>query len=128
MLRAIILITSLISVCLLTFLLVTTTPLTVGPFGILIVFISAYLLLAGLVTFFISGVSRIFARLSRIFVFRKPIESLTLKQSYYYSTIIAAAPIMLIGLQSVGAISIYEYLLIILFTIIGCIYVSKRAG
>ena len=53
-------------------------------------------------------------------------QPLTYKRAYYFSTVIAAAPVMLIGLQSVGGIGVYEVLLIVLFTAVGCIYISKR--
>lgn len=53
-------------------------------------------------------------------------QPLTYKRAYYFSTVIAAAPVMLIGLQSVGSIGIYEILLVALFTVVGCIYISKR--
>jgi len=115
-----------VSICLLVILLNTTTPVIAGPFGILAIFIFAYLSMIGLTTIFIYGMSRIISHLSIVFISRKPFESLDFKQSYYYSTVIAAAPIMLIGLQSVGAVGFKEYLLMFIFVIIGCLYVSKR--
>jgi hypothetical protein len=33
---------------------------------------------------------------------------------------------MLIGLKSVGEIGLPEYLLVLIFVIIGCLYISKR--
>ena len=57
---------------------------------------------------------------------KKPIERLSLRRSYYYATVIAATPIMIIGLQSVGSIGVYELLLVIIFAAIGCLYISKR--
>jgi hypothetical protein len=39
---------------------------------------------------------------------------------------ISAAPVILIGLGSVGAVGGYEILLVILFLVVGCFYVSKR--
>jgi hypothetical protein len=127
MLKRIIMTTTLVSLCLLVFLLNVTTPSTVGPFGILAVFIFAYLSSLGAVTFFLYCISRIISHLSTVFMARKPFEGFTLKSAYYFSTIIAAAPILIIGLQSVGANGIYEFLLVSIFVIIGCLYVSKRA-
>jgi len=41
--------------------------------------------------------------------------------------VLAAAPIMLIGLQSVGSIGLYEFILVLLFTVIGlCLYHEKN--
>ncbi len=126
MLRIIISTTTVASLCLLAVLLNITTPATAGPFGILVIFVFAYLSLLGVVTYFLYGISYVVAHLSTLFVVRRPFEVLTLKRSYYYSTVIAAAPVMLIGLQSVGTVGIYEFLLISIFVIIGCLYVSKR--
>jgi len=70
----------------------------------------------------------VIAHLSTALIARKPFEVLTLKRSYYFSTIIAAAPIMLIGLQSVGSVNIYEVLLVVIFVFIGCLYISKRVN
>jgi hypothetical protein len=126
MLKIIISIITILSFCILVILLNTTTPVIAGPFGILAIFIFAYLTLIGFTTFFLYGMSRIIAHLSTVFISRKPFEALNFKRSYYYSTIVAAAPIMLIGLQSVGDVGFYEYLLMIIFIVLGCLYVSKR--
>ena len=126
MLKIIISIITILSFCILVILLNTTTPVIAGPFGILAIFIFAYLTLIGFTTFFLYGMSRIIAHLSTVFISRKPFEALNFKRSYYYSTIVAAAPIMLIGLQSVGDVGFYEYLLMIIFIVLGCLYVSRR--
>ena len=126
MLKIIISITTVISLCLLIVLLNITTPATAGPFGILSIFFFAYLLSLGVVTHILYWSSRLIARLAIIFIARRPFEALTFKYSYYYATIIAAVPILLIGLQSVGAVGIYGVLLVTIFAVIGCLYVSKR--
>ena len=126
MLKKTIAITTVVSLCLLIILLNVTSPSTSDPFEILIIFIFAYLLSLGLVTFFIFGVSYLVSRLSVVFAARRPTERLNFKRSYYYSTIVALAPVMLIGLQSVGVVNVYEILLICLFVIIGCLYISKK--
>lgn len=126
MLKKFVIIITLLGPCLLAILLNVTTPATAGPFGILAIFVFAYLSSLGLTTIILFGVSRGFAKLSHIFMARKPITPIALKMSYNYSTVIAFAPIILIGFQSVGEITIYELLLLVLFIIIGCIYVAKR--
>jgi hypothetical protein len=126
MVKKIIIIITVISLCLLAVLLNTTTPTVAGPFGILAIFVFAYLSLLGVVTYFIYGASRLSYRLSKLFMFRKPLELLTIKKSLYFSTIISAAPIMLIGFQSVMVVGVYELLLVAFFVVVGCIYVSKK--
>jgi len=128
MLKIIISILSGISLCFLVVLLNVTTPATAGPFGILSIFVFAYLLSLGVVTFFIYFFSRAVSQMSAGLISKKPIVPLTFKNSYYYSTIIAAVPILLIGLQSVGTIGIYEVILVLFFVVIGCLYISKRVS
>jgi len=126
MLKIIISITTAVSLCLLFILLNITKPATTGPFGILAIFGFAYLSSFGLMTFFLYGISYLIAHISEVFMPRKPTRALTLKRSCFFSSILAAAPIMLIALKSVGVVGFYEYLLVILFVIIGCLYISKR--
>lgn len=126
MLKKIIAIITIISAIILAFLLNATAPATAGPFGILTLFLCAYLLSLGVVTYLIYGLSRFVTHLSILFTVKRPLTALSFRRAYYYSTVIAAAPVMLIGLQSVGAVSIYEFLLVLLFVVIGCLYITKR--
>ncbi len=126
MLKIIISITTLVSLCFLIMLLNTTTPATAGPFGILAIFIFAYMLSIGLVTYLLYYGSRLASRVSIALRARRPFEILTFKHSYYYSSVLALFPILIIGLQSVGAVGFYELLLVFIFVIIGTLYVSKR--
>jgi len=41
---------------------------------------------------------------------RRPLEALNLERASYLATILSAAPIILLGLQSVGRIGLYELL------------------
>ncbi|HEY8992745.1 MAG TPA: hypothetical protein VIM37_02745 [Candidatus Microsaccharimonas sp.] len=70
--------------------------------------------------------SRVIVYATAGFTMRRPMQALPFRRAYYYSTVLAAAPVMLVGLQSVGAIGIYEFLLVVLFEVIGCIYITKR--
>ena len=126
MLKRIVATMTIASLCLLVLLLNVTVPTSVGPFGILAVFIFAYLSSLGVMTFFIYGVSRIIAHLSITLTVKRPVTALPFRRAYYYSTVIAAGPIMLIGLQSVGSVGVYQVLLVLLFEIIGCVYITKR--
>jgi hypothetical protein len=126
MLQRVIAIITVVSLCLLTLMLVTTTPAAAGPFGLLLIFITAYLTCLGLISFFLYGINRIAVYASAGFTLRRPLRVLPFRRAYYYSTVLALAPVMLIGLQSVGAVGIYEFLLVVLFEVIGCIYITKR--
>lgn len=126
MLEKIVAASTIVSLCLLALLLNITSPTSIGPFGILVVFIFGYVSSLGVVAYFLYIVSRFIAHISLVFTVKKPIAPMTFKIAYYYSTVLAAAPIMLIGLQSVGAVGFYEVVLVILFTFIGCVYITKR--
>lgn len=126
MLQKVVTISAITSLCLLAILLNVSTPTSIGPFGILVVFILAYTSLLGVVTYFFYSLSRFIVNLSTAFTVKKPLIAISFKRAYYYSTVVSATPIMLIGLQSVGAIGLYEVVLVLLFTIIGCVYITKR--
>lgn len=126
MLEKLVAITTVVSLCLLIILLNLTAPTTIGPFGILAVFIFAYTSSLGVVTYFLYAISRIVAHLSSAFTVKKPLSALSFRRAYYYSTVIAAVPIMLVGLQSVGSIGPYELALVLIFAVIGCVYITKR--
>jgi hypothetical protein len=126
MLQRVIAIITVVSLCLLTLMLVTTTPASAGPFGLLLLFISAYLTFLGLISFFLFGISRVIVYASAGFTMRRPMQAMSFRRAYYYSTVLAAAPVMLVGLQSVGAVGIYEFILVVLFEVIGCIYITRR--
>lgn len=109
-------------------LLLTTEPAAVGPVGILIVFVLMYVSTLGVVTFLLYGGSRMVSRIASYFTVKKPIHLLSLRRSYYFSSVIALAPVMIIGMQSVGGVGVYELLLIGLFELIACIYIAKRTN
>lgn len=117
---------SLASLCVLSLMLTLTSPTDAGPFGLLVIFISAYLTFVGLISFFLFGINRLVVALSANMTLRKPLHQMELRRAYYFSTVLAAAPVMLIGLQSVRSIGFYEILLVILFEVVACLYVSKR--
>jgi hypothetical protein len=113
---------------LLIILLQTTTPSTIGPLGILIVFILMYLSALGVLTFLLFWGSRGLERLSRSAVTRRPVRPLGLGRAYYFSSVLALVPVMFIGMQSVGKVSVSDVLLIVLFTTMTCIYIAKRTS
>jgi len=114
------------SLCVLSLMLTFTSPATAGPFGLLVIFISAYLTLMGLISFFLFGMNRLLIMVSSGMTLRRPLQPLLFRRAYYFSTVLAAAPVMLIGLQSVQSVGIYEILLVVIFEIVACLYVSKH--
>lgn len=117
---------TIITVILLTAMLYMTTPAEAGPLGILFVFILMYLSALGMLTFLLFGVSRAIARVSRSFTVRHPPRVMSFQRSYYFASVLALVPVMFIGIQSVGKVGLYEVILMLLFTTIGCVYIAKR--
>jgi hypothetical protein len=117
-----------IAIALLAVVLHTTQPSTIGPLGILVVFILLYVSVLGVLTFLLYSVSRIASKASASFTVKRPIRPLTMSRSYYFSSVISLGPVMLIGMQSVAEVEFYDVLLIILFVVIACIYISKRTS
>jgi hypothetical protein len=114
------------AIVLLSVLLQTTAPATIGPLGILFVFILLYVSVLGVLTFLLFGCSRVVSKIISTVTGRTLIQPLPLGRSYYYSSVLALAPVLFIGMQSVGKVSAYDVLLVVLFVVIACIYIAKR--
>jgi len=110
----------------LTLVLTFTSPSTTGPFGLLLLFISAYLAFLGLISFFLFGINRLIVMVTANMTMQKPIRPMQFRRAYYFSTVLAAAPVMLIGLQSVSSVGIYEVLLVVVFEVVACVYINRR--
>jgi len=128
MLSRVVTISVAVAIVILAIILHVTQPSTVGPLGILIVFILMYVSVLGVLTFLLYSLSRLISKISTSFTVKKPIRPLSLSRSYYFSSVLALAPVMLVGMQSVAEVEIYDVLLIMLFVVIACTYISKRTG
>jgi len=117
-----------IAVVLLTVLLQTTTPATIGPLGILVIFVLMYVSAVGVLTFLLWFGNRLLARAFAYASVKRPLQSLSLQKSYYFASVIALAPVMFVGMQSVGEVSFYELLLVVIFVAISCVYIAKRSS
>ena len=105
----------------------STNPSSIGPVGILAVFFCIYVVAVGLISWSLYVVSHILAR----FVVRhKPIgifSGLSMKRAYYFASIFALGPIILLAMGSVGRLGVYEFILVGVLVLIGLFYVQKRA-
>lgn len=106
-------------------LLQLTTPATIHPIGILIVFICIYLLVLGVLTFFIFWGSRIYARLLSSMT-AKQYQTAKLVTVYQYATVVSLAPVMLLAMRTVGSISASDAIFVILFIALACFYIWRR--
>jgi len=126
MLARILSIVGLVSAGLLLILLTTATPGQAGALGILAVFVLLYTTILCMLTFVVWLLAKVANKLgSELGMFKKP-YSVSLKKSYYYSSVIALAPVIIISLQSVGGVGLYELVMVVVFIALGCLYVSRR--
>lgn len=107
------------------FIITTTTPSSGGAITVLALFILLYIALIALLTFVIYWLNRI---IYKVFYSDKktPTGILSFKQAYYYGTVFALAPVILVSMKSVGKSGPIEWLLVGLFLLVGYIYVSRQ--
>ena len=119
-------IVGLVSTGLLLLVLNATTPSTAGAFGILAVFLLGYITTVVLMTFSLWLVVHGWVRLGTSMHMIRSKSALSLRAAYYYASVVALAPVILVSLQSVGAVGLYEIGLVAFFVALGCVYVAKR--
>lgn len=107
------------------FIITTTTPASGGATVVLALFILLYISLIAFLTFLIYWLNHIFYRLFYSDQ-QKPIGRLSFKRAYYYGTVLALAPVILISMKSVGKSGPAEWLLVAIFLLVGYIYVSRQ--
>jgi hypothetical protein len=123
MLGKVLALSTLAAFVLLSALLQSTSPSTIHPVGILVIFILFYLLALGVLTFCLYLIAKLIKRLTPN---QGNSEEMSLQQAYYFASVLALAPVMLIGVRSIGRTGPYDVSLIMLFEFIACFYISKR--
>jgi hypothetical protein len=126
MLGRVISVSIVLAVAILAVILQTTTPSTAGPLGVLVIFVFIYLLVLGALTFLLYLGSKVIVKVMQLIFPKGQRRPLSVMRSYYFSSILALAPVIFIGMQSVGEVGFYDVLLVILFVSVGCFYVAKR--
>jgi len=91
-----------------------TTPQSVGPFGVLVFFTMFYLICLGVMV----GLMR--------FLFWVVNKDMGVRRAYYYGTVLAFAPVIIVALGSFGGAGVLEVVLVGLLMLVGCFIVSKR--
>ena len=108
------------------YLLYTTTPVEAGAIGVLGVFLLSYILLVVSLTFFIFFVHALLLRVFFGDMERRAPAQFSLKRSYYYASILALGPVIIVSLQSVGEYGVGELFLVLFLLALGCLYVSRQ--
>ncbi|MDO4712872.1 MAG: hypothetical protein Q4B05_03125 [Candidatus Saccharibacteria bacterium] len=103
-----------------------TTPSSAGPLGVLALFACIYVVSIGLTYGLLHGIV-IIMRLSAKSIGRRfLLAHIPPLKLYYLSSVIGLAPVILLGMQSVGGIGLMDGVLLLLFEIIASFYVVKR--
>lgn len=103
---------SLLAAVVLLLMLNFTTPAGVGAFGVLIFFIACYIVVLGI-------------SLMLVGVFTKILGKTMGKRSYLYAAVIAFGPIMLLLVQSLGALNPLTVGIIVLLVFVVCFLINK---
>lgn len=101
-----------------------TTPSTTSPLGILTFFVLFYAFVLGVLTLFLFSSRRLYRK-----VFRRGVGNeslLTARKSYFFASVLAFAPVIIVAMRSVGELSILDLGLVAMFEAIACFYVWRR--
>ena len=107
---------SILGLAALILILLFTSPMEIGPFGVLLFFTTLYISIFGI----FSLALQIFYRLA----FKKEIFT---NKDYLYSAVVSFGPIMLLMARSFGAVNVWTVSLIVIFLTLVEFLVAKRA-
>lgn len=103
-----------------------TTPQMVGPLGVLAFFVLVYIVCACLIYIILASLIGVLGRTVKKGKWLARLDSMSKRRIYYYTSFIALAPVILMGMQSVGQVRVTDMLLLLAFQVIGCFYISRR--
>lgn len=93
-----------------------TNPLSVGPIGILGIFVLLYLVTVSVAYLFLKVLFRLNIKLFR---------GVNLKKSYLLASIISFIPVLAVGLNTLGQLGVMEIALISILSLLASFYVFK---
>ena len=118
----------LLSLFILIYILGFTTPTQIGAVGVLVVFLLFYVVSTITATFFVHIANRIVLQLFFADVVNIKSKSMSLKKAYYFGSVFALGPVMMISLQSVGGVGLWSFVLVCFLLILGSLYVSRQTA
>lgn len=104
---------SLLAAVILLLMLNFTTPAGVGPFGVLVFFAACYMVVLGIALLLV----KIFTKISGKQMGHR---------SYMYAAVIAFGPIMLLLIQSLGALSAFTASIVVILIFLVCFLISRN--
>ncbi len=103
-----------------------TSPSTAGPLGILAVFLLIYIISVSFIYLILRNVTVFLAKVSRPSRLKLVLGGTSALKFYYYASILALIPVILLGMQSVGGVRWMDLTLLIIFEVLACFYIYKR--
>ncbi|PID32919.1 hypothetical protein CR969_03535 [Candidatus Saccharibacteria bacterium] len=103
-----------------------TNPTQVGPLGILAFFVFLYLLVTSLIYFLMLAIRYVLRKILRPGRWLLSAQQLQNVKVYYYASMLALVPVIVLGMQSVGGAKLLDLLLIGLFEVLAIFYIQKR--
>lgn len=126
MFTRILLVVGLVSIVALGYILTSYSPSTAGAMGVLAVFLLSYVALVVFLTFLFHLLYKVIVRLLYSDRVQHVSDTLSLRRAYYYSSILALGPVVLVSFRSVGDVGLGEVGLVTALLVIGCLYVSRQ--
>lgn len=126
MFAKILLVVGLVASIALGYILTNLSPSTAGAIGVLAVFLLSYTILVVVLTFLFYLMHKVIVRLLYSDRVQHTSDTLSLRRAYYYSSILALGPVILVSFRSVGTVGLGEVGLVMALLIIGCLYVSRQ--
>ena len=102
----------------------SSTPSHSSPLVILLVFLLLYMSVFGALTFLLYGV-----RLAVVRIGKGKLNDRTntlFSRSIVYGSVLAFSPIILVAVQSIGGLKLYEIILVVVFEVVAIFYVYKQ--
>ncbi len=103
-----------------------TTPHMVGPLGVLAFFVLIYIVGACTLYVVLEVMVIVLRRTLPPGKWLLAVEGVSQTKLYYYTSVLALFPVILLGMQSVGEVRLAEIGLLGLFVGLGCFFVSRR--
>lgn len=116
------------SVSLLAYILLSVSPVEAGATGVLAVFLLSYIVSVVVLTFLFFLIQKTIVKLLYSDRIGSSVSRISLKKSYYYGSILALGPVILVSLRSVGKAGAGELVLVVLLMAIGCLYISRQTS
>lgn len=104
----------------------SSTPSSSNPLAILLVFLLLYGLALGVLTFLLYGAKCIISRFYHTNEDKMEDRQAWFARSFRYGSVLALAHIIMLAVQSIGGLSVYEVILIVVFEAVVLFYLYRQ--